>query len=100
MANRWWPGVPDDRRRTFILACPHAYRDLNSTIFKQKAQLTGQRQKTRRVAIEEQKDPGGCDRCGLARCLSARRLGRQGHFRAGHCPGQVRRASAEWARVL
>src|SRR2546425_12781227 len=52
MANRWLPGVPDDRRRTFILACPHAYRDVNSAIFKQKAQLTGQQQKTRRVAMK------------------------------------------------
>jgi hypothetical protein len=34
------------------------------------------------------RDPGACDRCGLGRCLSARRLWRQGHFRAGHCPGQ------------
>src|SRR5437016_5106921 len=57
MANRWLPGVPDDRRRTFILACPHAYRDLNSTIFKQKAQLTGNQQKTRGVAMKSKSIP-------------------------------------------
>src|SRR5882762_6045652 len=59
----------------------------------------GNQERTRR-GDEEQEDPGGCDRCAVARSLGARRPGQQGHFRAGHWPGQVHRASAEWARVL
>jgi hypothetical protein len=47
----------EDRRRTFILACPHAYQDPTSTIFKQKAQLTGQQQETRRVAMKSKRIP-------------------------------------------
>src|SRR6266850_1656351 len=57
-------------------------------------------QETTRRGDEEQEDPGGCDRCAVARSLGARRPGQQGHFRAEHWPGQVHRASAEWARVL
>ena len=41
--------------------------------------------------MKSKSDPDGCDPCGLTRCLSARRLGRQRRHRAGQRAGQIHR---------